>query len=119
MTKKLKKEVKNNVKFFKYLSSKFFYVLSAFVSFDTAYQATKNEGARVGTTLLEALLSITFMFGAIIPNVISGIILVIMGCFTIKQVRMDVFIEATPKFHQTSSEKWEIKFLFLLFLLKQ
>ena len=30
----------------------FFYVLCSFVSFDTAYRATRNKKARVGTTLL-------------------------------------------------------------------
>ena len=84
----------------------FFYVLCAFVSFDTAYRATKNEEARVGTTLFWALLGITFMFGKIIPNVVTGAILVVMGCLTAtKQVRMGAFVEATPEFRQASSEK--------------
>ncbi|WRK54086.1 hypothetical protein SD457_03220 [Coprobacillaceae bacterium CR2/5/TPMF4] len=35
------------------------------------------------------------MFGKIIPNVVTGAILVVMGCLTAtKQVRMGAFVEA-------------------------
>ncbi|WP_294580621.1 DUF979 domain-containing protein [uncultured Thomasclavelia sp.] len=84
----------------------FFYVLCALVSFDTAYRATKNKEARIGTTLFWALLGITFMFGRLIPSVVIGAILVVMGCLTAtKQVRMGEFVESTAEFRQASSQK--------------
>ncbi len=84
----------------------FFYVLCAVVAFDTAYRATKNEEARVGTTIFWTLLGITFMFGKFIPSVVTGGILVVMGCLTAtNQVKMGSFVESTPEFRKSSSEK--------------
>ncbi|WP_050635461.1 DUF979 domain-containing protein [Candidatus Stoquefichus sp. SB1] len=84
----------------------FFYVLCGLVSFDTAIRATKNEEARIGTSLFWCLLGIIFMFGKIIPATIVGGLLVVMGCLTaFKQVKMGKFVESTPEFRQSASEK--------------
>ena len=84
----------------------FFYVLCGLVSFDCALRATKNEEARIGTALFWSLLGIIFMFGKMIPSVVTGILLVVMGCLTAtKQVRMGKFVESTPEFRQKASER--------------
>ncbi len=43
----------------------FFYVLCGLVSFDTAYRATKNKEARIGTSLFWFLLGVIFTFGKV------------------------------------------------------
>lgn len=84
----------------------FFYVLCGLVSFDTALRATKNKEAKIGTSLFWCLLGIIFMFGKLIPSVVTGALLIIMGCLTAtKQVRMSSFVESTPEFRQAASEK--------------
>lgn len=46
------------------------------------------------------------MFGKMIPSVVTGILLVVMGCLTAtKQVRMGKFVESTPEFRQKASER--------------
>lgn len=46
------------------------------------------------------------MFGKIIPATIVGGLLVVMGCLTaFKQVKMGKFVESTPEFRQSASEK--------------
>ena len=72
----------------------FFYVLCGLVSFDTAYRATKNKEARIGTSLFWFLLGVIFMFGKIIPPVGVGVLLILMGCLTaLKQVKMEIAAE--------------------------
>ena len=84
----------------------FFYVLCSFVSFDTAYRATRNKEAKIGTTLFWALLGVIFMLGKVLPNVLIGAMLVVMGCLTAtNQVKMGEFEESTHEFRQQSSEK--------------
>ena len=84
----------------------FFYVLCGLVSFDTAYRATKNEEARIGTSLFWFLLGVIFTFGKIIPSVGVGVLLVLMGCLTVlKQVKMCSFVESTPEFRKKASER--------------
>lgn len=84
----------------------FFYALCGLVSFDTAYRATKNEEACLKTSLFWFLLGVIFMFGKIIPFVVVGVLLVIMGCLTaLNQVKMGRFVESTPEFRQKASEK--------------
>ena len=84
----------------------FFYALCGLVSFDTAYRATKNEEACLKTSLFWFLLGVIFMFGKIIPSVVVGVLLVIMGCLTaLNQVKMGRFVESTPEFRQKASEK--------------
>ena len=46
------------------------------------------------------------MFGKMIPSVVTGILLVVMGCLTAtKQVRMGKFVESTLEFRQKASER--------------
>lgn len=83
-----------------------FYALCGLVSFDAAYRATKNDEARLGTSLFWFLLGVIFMFGKIIPPVGVGVLLIIMGCLTaLKQVKIGSFVEATPQFRQQASKK--------------
>ena len=84
----------------------FFYALCGLVSFDTALRATKNKEARIGTSLFWTILGIIFVFGKLIPSVVIGGLLVVMGCLTAtKQVRMGQFVESTAEFRQSASEK--------------
>lgn len=84
----------------------FFYVLCGLVSFDTAYRATKNKEARIGTSLFWFLLGVIFTFGKIIPPVGVGVLLILMGCLTaLKQVKMGSFLESTPEFRKKASER--------------
>ena len=70
----------------------FFYVLCSFVSFDTAYRATRNKEAKIGTTLFWALLGVIFMLGKVLPNVLIGVMLVVMGCLTaVSYTHLDVY----------------------------
>lgn len=83
-----------------------FYALCGLVSFDAAYRATKNDEARLGTSLFWFLLGVIFMFGKIIPPVGVGVLLIVMGCLTaLKQVKIGSFVEATPQFRQQASKK--------------
>lgn len=84
----------------------FFYVLCGLVCFDTAFRARKNEEARVGTILFWTLTGLIFMLGKVLPPVVVGSMLVIMGCLTVtKQVKIGKFTESTPEFRQAASEK--------------
>lgn len=84
----------------------FFYVLCGLVCFDTAYRARKNESAKVGTIIFWILTGIIFMLGKVLPPVVVGAMLVIMGCLTAtKQVKMGKFEESTPEFREAASQK--------------
>lgn len=83
-----------------------FYALCGLVCFDAAIRATKNEEARIGTSLFWTILGIIFAFGKIIPSVVTGGLLIVMGCLTAtKQVKMSKFTESTPESRQIASEK--------------
>lgn len=84
----------------------FFYVLCGLVCFDTAFRARKNEEAKIGTILFWVLTGIIFMLGKVLPSVMVGAMLVVMGCLTVtKQVRIGKFTESTPEFRKEASEK--------------
>lgn len=84
----------------------FFYVLCGLVCFDTAFRARKNEEAKTGTILFWTLTGLIFMLGKLLPSVVVGGMLVIMGCLTVtKQVKMGKFTESTPEFRQAASER--------------
>ena len=74
------------------------YALCGLVCFNTAYRGLKNEEAKYGTTVFWGLLGIIFMFGKIIPPLIVGIIIVVMGILTLtKQVKMGVFADVSQE----------------------
>ncbi|MGP1504420.1 MAG: DUF979 domain-containing protein [Eggerthia catenaformis] len=74
------------------------YALCGLVCFNTAYRGLKNEEAKYGTTVFWGLLGIIFMFGKIIPPLIVGIIIVVMGILTLtKQVKMSVFADVSQE----------------------
>ncbi len=84
----------------------FFYALCGLVSFDAAIRATKNEKAKLGTALFWTLLGIIFMFGKVIPSVVTGGLLVVMGCLTAThQVQIGKFEESTPESRLTESKR--------------
>lgn len=84
----------------------FFYVLCGLVCFDTAFRARKNTEAKTGTILFWTLTGLIFMLGKLLPSVVVGAMLVIMGCLTAaKQVRIGKFTESTPEFRQAASER--------------
>lgn len=84
----------------------FFYVLCGLVCFDTAFRARKNEEAKVGTIVFWTLTGLIFMLGKVLPSVVVGIMLVVMGCLTAaKQVKIGKFTESTPEFRQAASER--------------
>lgn len=84
----------------------FFYVLCGLVCFDTAFRARKNEEAKIGTILFWTLTGLIFMLGKLLPSIVVGSMLVIMGCLTVtKQVRIGKFSEVSPEFRQQSSER--------------
>lgn len=84
----------------------FFYVLCGLVSFDTALKARYNENARYGTMLFWSLLGIIFMFGKLLPSILVGSLLIVMGCLTAThQVQMGKFKESTPEQREKASQK--------------
>ncbi len=84
----------------------FFYVLCGLVCFDTALRARKNDSAKIGTILFWTLTGLIFMLGKVLPPVVVGGMLVIMGCLTAtKQVQIGKFTESTPQFRQAASER--------------
>lgn len=84
----------------------FFYVLCGLVCFDTAFRARKNEEAKTGTILFWTLTGLIFMLGKVLPSIVVGGMLVVMGCLTAaKQVKIGKFTESTPEFRQKASEK--------------
>ncbi|MFV0519212.1 MAG: DUF979 domain-containing protein [Lachnospirales bacterium] len=92
------------VNFFTTIAPEIFYVLCGLVSLDTAFRALKNEEAKYGTFTFWLLVAIIFIFGAIIPPVIVGISLCVMGVLTAtKQVKVGVFKEAPKELKQEAS----------------
>lgn len=84
----------------------FFYVLCGLVSFDTALRARYNEQGKIGTTLFWSLLGIIFMFGKLIPSVIVGGFLVIMGTLTAtNQVKIGTFKEVDSQIKYRESQR--------------
>ena len=84
----------------------FFYVLCGLVCFDTAFRARKNEEAKVGTIIFWTLTGLIFMLGKVLPPVVTGAMLLVMGCLTLtKQVKMGKFAEAAAQSKQAASER--------------
>ena len=84
----------------------FFYVLCGLVCFDTAFRARKNEEAKIGTIIFWTLTGLIFMLGKVIPPVVTGAMLLVMGCLTLtKQVKMGKFAEAAAQSKLAASER--------------
>lgn len=72
------------------------YAICGLICFDAAYRATKNEEAKIGTTLFWFLLGVIFMFGKVIPPIVTGSIIVLMGILTLaNQVKIGTFTEVS------------------------
>lgn len=84
-----------------------FYTLCGLVCLDASFRAfTKNEEARIGTSLFWLLVGCIFIFGKLMPSEVTGVILVIMGCLTVtKQVRMGSFTEVSSDVKEKESRK--------------
>lgn len=84
----------------------FFYVLCGLVCLDTAFRARKNTEAKTGTILFWTLTGLIFMLGKVLPSIVVGGMLVVMGCLTAaKQVKIGKFTESTPESRQAASER--------------
>lgn len=84
----------------------FFYALCGLVCFDAAIRASRNTEGRIGTALFWTILGVIFAFGKIIPSVVTGGLLIVMGCLTAtRQVKIGKFSESTVESRQLASEK--------------
>ena len=83
-----------------------FYMLCGLVCFDASWRAyTKNTEAKLGTAVFWLLVGIIFFAGKILPSVVVGGILVVMGLLTVtKQVKMGIFTDVDPEEKQKQSE---------------
>ncbi len=73
-----------------------FYILAGLQFIYTAYRALKapDKGKRVGTALFWLILAILFIAGPYLPNVINGLLIVLMGVLTLfKQVTIKNIID--------------------------
>ena len=84
-----------------------FYMLCGLVCFDASWRAyTKNTEARYGTAVFWLLVGIIFFAGKMLPSVVTGAILVVMGCLTVtNQVKMGIFKDVGVKERQKESER--------------
>ena len=88
--------------FFKYLLETFFVIVGIQFVY-TGYKVFKdtNNSKRIGSSLFWLDLGILFMLGKVLPNLVNGILVVILGVITLfKQFEVSSF--ATP-----SQEKLE------------
>ena len=77
-----------------------FYILAGLQFIYTAYRALKapNKGKRVGTALFWLILAILFIAGPYLPNVINGLLIVLMGVLTLfKQVTIKNIIDVNER----------------------
>lgn len=77
-----------------------FYILIGLQLLYTAYRAltAPNKSKRVGTALFWTILAVLFIAGPYIPNVINGILILLMGGLTLfKQVAIKNIVDVTEK----------------------
>ncbi|MFQ9924118.1 MAG: DUF979 domain-containing protein [Beduini sp.] len=83
-----------------------FYSLCGLVSINAAVRALKNSKAKYGTFLFWLILGIIFIFGKIIPYVMTGVLLILMGLLTVtNQVRMGEFEDIDETKKKEASER--------------
>lgn len=83
-----------------------FYVMCGLVCVDAAWRAyKKNETARIGTALFWLLTGIIFMLGKVLPAILIGALLLIMGCLTVSgQVKIGIFHDVSQEVKVKASE---------------
>lgn len=89
-----------------------FYIMVGALMISTAVitYKDKNHKTRIGTSLFWIALAIVFMFGAILPSVVVGVILLFIGGLTVtKQVNIGTLKELDPKFSSEESKKLKNK----------
>ncbi|MEY8463604.1 DUF979 domain-containing protein [Streptococcus merionis] len=82
----------------------FIFIFVGLLLFHTAYCVVKDQANpnRIGSSLFWGLLGVTFVFGKVLPEVITGLIVFIMGVLTLfKQVK----IGTLPEFNTQKAEK--------------
>lgn len=83
-----------------------FYSLCGLVSINASVRALKNPKAKYGTFLFWLILGIIFIFGKIIPYVMTGVLLIFMGLLTVtNQVKMGEFEEIDETKKKEASER--------------
>ncbi|UUV99411.1 DUF979 domain-containing protein [Vagococcus luciliae] len=86
----------------------FFYILIGLLSMMTAVRCFKDEtnSARIGTGLFWLILGVVFAAGKLIPYVVSGVLLAIMGVLTLfKQVKVGQLADISEEEGQKSAER--------------
>lgn len=86
----------------------FFYILIGLLSMMTAVRCFRDEtnSARIGTGLFWLILGIIFAAGKLMPYVVSGILLAVIGLLTLfKQVKIGKLAELNEEQGQKSAEK--------------
>lgn len=87
-------------------ASEFVFVLCGFVCLNAAYHAIQNEKARMGTMVFWTILGVIFIFGKFLPYELTGALLLIMGCLTMRnQVQIGTFMKTEEKVREAASEK--------------
>ncbi|MGX6969528.1 DUF979 domain-containing protein [Vagococcus bubulae] len=86
----------------------FFYILIGLLSMMTAVRCFKDEtnSARIGTGLFWLILGVIFAAGKLMPYVVSGVLLAIIGVLTLfKQVKVGKLAEISEEEGQKSAER--------------
>ncbi|MGX4686151.1 DUF979 domain-containing protein [Vagococcus sp. JNUCC 83] len=86
----------------------FFYILIGLLSMMTAVRCFKDEtnDARIGTGLFWLILGVIFAAGKLMPYVVSGVLLAVIGVLTLfKQVKIGKIAELDEEQGQRSAEK--------------
>ncbi|OWZ84662.1 DUF979 domain-containing protein [Natranaerobius trueperi] len=84
------------------------YFLCGLVALITAFMSLqdKNNQARVGTGIFWVIVAITFMFGKVLPPMIVGLLVVMLGILTVtKQVSFSSLAESSEKFKEQKSQE--------------
>lgn len=85
----------------------FFYILIGLLSMMTAVRCFKDKtnSARIGTGLFWLILGVIFAAGKLMPYVVSGILLAVIGLLTLfKQVNVGKLVEISEEEGQKSAE---------------
>lgn len=86
----------------------FFYILIGLLSMMTAVRCFRDEtnDARIGTGLFWLILGVIFAAGKLMPYVVSGVLLAIIGILTLfKQVKIGKLAEISEEEGQKSAER--------------
>ncbi|MCU5746283.1 DUF979 domain-containing protein [Staphylococcus sp. SQ8-PEA] len=86
-----------------------FYIIVGLQFIYTAYRAVTSpaKGKRIGTALFWLILAILFMFGPYIPNVMNGVLIVLLGLLTLfKQVKIKNIVDVNDQEVERGAERF-------------